>query len=92
VIILGNILLNIGFAAKIAVIRTIGIIVVVTGAILALPGMAWPGTRPAGAGTAKPPAMAARTTLNRQAAPGSTGTDRRQTWRRAWSYVSFATS
>jgi len=40
VIILGVILLIIGFAAKIAVIWTIGIVIVVTGAILALLGMA----------------------------------------------------
>jgi hypothetical protein len=92
VIILGISLLIIGFAAKIAATWAIGTIVVVTGAILALAGMAWPGTRPAGAGTARPPAMAGRTTGNRQAAPGSTGTDRRRTWRRAWSYGSFATS
>jgi hypothetical protein len=40
VIILGIILLIIGFVAKIAIIWTIGIIVVVIGAILALLGMA----------------------------------------------------
>jgi hypothetical protein len=40
VIILGIILLVIGFVAKIAIIWTIGIIVVVVGAILALLGMA----------------------------------------------------
>jgi hypothetical protein len=39
-IILGVILLIIGFVAKIAIIWTIGIIVVVIGAILALLGMA----------------------------------------------------
>ena len=39
-IILGVILLIIGFAAKIAVIWTIGIVIVVTCAILALLGMA----------------------------------------------------
>ena len=39
-IILGVILLIIGFLAKIAIIWTIGIIVVVAGAILALLGMA----------------------------------------------------
>jgi Family of unknown function (DUF6131) len=39
-IILGVILLVIGFVAKIAIIWTIGIIVVVIGAILALLGMA----------------------------------------------------
>jgi uncharacterized membrane protein HdeD (DUF308 family) len=39
VIILGVILLIIGFVAKIAIIWTIGIIVVVVGAILALLGM-----------------------------------------------------
>jgi hypothetical protein len=40
VIILGIILLIIGFVAKIAIIWTIGIIVVVVGAILMLLGMA----------------------------------------------------
>jgi hypothetical protein len=40
VIILGIILLVIGFVAKIAIIWTIGIIVVVVGAILMLLGMA----------------------------------------------------
>jgi Family of unknown function (DUF6131) len=40
VIILGLILLIIGFVAKIAIIWTIGIIVVVVGAALALLGMA----------------------------------------------------
>jgi uncharacterized membrane protein HdeD (DUF308 family) len=39
-IILGVILLIIGFVAKVAIIWTIGIIVVVAGAILALLGMA----------------------------------------------------
>lgn len=39
-IILGVILLIIGFIAKIAIVWTIGIIVVVVGAILALFGMA----------------------------------------------------
>jgi Family of unknown function (DUF6131) len=39
-IILGIILLIIGFVAKIAILRTIGIIVIVVGAILALLGMA----------------------------------------------------
>ena len=39
-IILGIILLIIGFVAKIAILWTIGIIVVVVGAILALLGMA----------------------------------------------------
>jgi uncharacterized membrane protein HdeD (DUF308 family) len=39
-IILGVILLIIGFIAKVAIIWTIGIIVVVAGAILALLGMA----------------------------------------------------
>ena len=39
-IILGVILLIIGFIAKIAIVWTIGIIVVVAGAILALLGMA----------------------------------------------------
>jgi len=39
VIILGVILLIIGFVAKVAIIWTIGIIVVVVGAILALLGM-----------------------------------------------------
>ena len=39
-IILGVILLIIGFIAKIAIVWTIGIIVVVVGAILALLGMA----------------------------------------------------
>jgi uncharacterized membrane protein HdeD (DUF308 family) len=39
-IILGLILLIIGFVAKIAIIWTIGIIVVVAGAVLALLGMA----------------------------------------------------
>ena len=39
-IILGVILLIIGFVAKIAIIWTIGIIAVVAGAVLALPGMA----------------------------------------------------
>ena len=38
-IILGIILLIIGFIAQISIIWTIGIIVVVVGAILALPGM-----------------------------------------------------
>jgi uncharacterized membrane protein HdeD (DUF308 family) len=40
VIVLGIILLIIGFIAKIAIIWTIGIIVLVAGAILALLGMA----------------------------------------------------
>jgi uncharacterized membrane protein HdeD (DUF308 family) len=40
VIVLGIILLIIGFIAKIAIIWTIGIIVLVVGAILALLGMA----------------------------------------------------
>jgi hypothetical protein len=40
VIILGVVLLIIGFVAKIAIIWTIGIIVVVIGAILAVLGMA----------------------------------------------------
>jgi hypothetical protein len=40
VIILGLILLIIGFVAKIAILWTIGIIVVVVGAILAVLGMA----------------------------------------------------
>jgi uncharacterized membrane protein HdeD (DUF308 family) len=39
-IILGVVLLIIGFVAKIAIVWTIGIIVVVVGAILALLGMA----------------------------------------------------
>jgi len=39
-IILGVVLLIIGFIAKIAIVWTIGIIVVVVGAILALLGMA----------------------------------------------------
>ena len=39
-IILGVLLLAIGFVAKVAIIWTIGIIVVVAGAILALLGMA----------------------------------------------------
>lgn len=39
-IILGVILLIIGFVAKVAIIWTLGIIVVIVGAILALPGMA----------------------------------------------------
>ena len=39
-IVLGIILLIIGFVAKIAIIWTIGIVVVVAGAILALLGMA----------------------------------------------------
>jgi Family of unknown function (DUF6131) len=39
VIVLGVILLIIGFVAKVAIIWTIGIIVVVVGAILALLGM-----------------------------------------------------
>lgn len=39
-IILGLILLIIGFVAKIAIVWTIGIIVVVAGAVLALLGMA----------------------------------------------------
>jgi hypothetical protein len=39
-IILGVILLIIGFVAKVAIIWTIGIVVVVAGAILALLGMA----------------------------------------------------
>jgi hypothetical protein len=39
VIILGVILLIIGFVAKVAIIWTIGIIVVVVGAILAILGM-----------------------------------------------------
>ena len=39
-IILGIILLIIGFVAKVAIIWTIGIIVVVIGAVLALLGMA----------------------------------------------------
>ena len=39
-IILGVILLIIGFVAKIAIVWTIGIIVVVAGAVLALLGMA----------------------------------------------------
>ena len=39
-IILGLILLIIGFVAKIAILWTIGIIVVVAGAVLALLGMA----------------------------------------------------
>ncbi len=39
-IILGVILLIIGFVAQIAILWTIGIVVVVIGAILALPGMA----------------------------------------------------
>ncbi len=39
-IVLGIILLIIGFLAKIAIVWTIGIIVVVVGAILALLGMA----------------------------------------------------
>ena len=39
-IVLGIVLLIIGFVAKIAIIWTIGIIVVVAGAILALLGMA----------------------------------------------------
>ena len=39
-IILGVILLIIGFIAKIAIVWTIGVIVVVAGAILALLGMA----------------------------------------------------
>ena len=39
-IILGIILLIIGFVAKIAILWTIGIIVIVVGAILALLGMA----------------------------------------------------
>jgi hypothetical protein len=39
VIVLGVILLIIGFVAKVAIIWTIGIIVVVLGAILALLGM-----------------------------------------------------
>ena len=48
-IIFGVILLIIGFVAGIAIIWTIGIIVVVIGAILALWG--WPVTRSADAGT-----------------------------------------
>jgi len=40
VIVLGIILLIIGFVAKIAILWTIGIIVLVAGAILALLGMA----------------------------------------------------
>jgi Family of unknown function (DUF6131) len=39
-IILGLILLIIGFVAKIAIVWTIGIIVVIAGAVLALLGMA----------------------------------------------------
>ncbi|MGH3255160.1 MAG: DUF6131 family protein [Streptosporangiaceae bacterium] len=39
-IVLGIILLIIGFVAKIAIIWTIGIVVVVAGAVLALLGMA----------------------------------------------------
>jgi hypothetical protein len=39
-IILGVILLIIGFVAKVAIIWTIGIVVVVAGAVLALLGMA----------------------------------------------------
>jgi hypothetical protein len=39
VIVLGVILLIIGFVAKVAIIWTIGIIVVVVGAVLALLGM-----------------------------------------------------